>query len=36
VIEEETLVGQVTNDESTELADSDALRHDLGLPAATP
>ncbi len=30
-----TVLQNVQNDEGTELADSDALRHDLGLPPAT-
>ena len=30
-----TILQNVENDESTELADSDALRHDLGLPASS-
>jgi len=35
VAEQDAILGNVTNGETTEEADSDALRHDLGLPPAS-
>jgi len=35
VVEQDAILGNITNDETTDEADSDALRHDLGLPPAS-